>query len=797
MAEDNNTEMEAEMIPILNTDDEQARLKIATGDVLPVLPLRNMVLFPGVLLPVTVARPKSIKLVTNAFQQEKTIAVCCQKDADVQEPQQTDLFMLGTAARVIRTFNMPDGSLTIILEGQERIMIDKITSQRPYMKASVIVIPEVFPKKTDKHFIALASSIREAAIYILKQQENMPREASFTLENIDNPPSLVNYVCVNSPLKIEDKQELLQQEKLEDRAVHLLELLQKEKQLIDIKLSIQEKAREDIDKQQREYFLQQQIHTIQKELGDTSEQNVIDMRERAKKKKWSAETQKVFEAELKKLERIPTQSPEYSTQQNYLETMLSLPWNEYTEDNLDLKNAEKILNRDHYGMEKVKERILEYLAVLKMKGDLKSPIICLYGPPGVGKTSLGKSIAEALNRKYARISLGGLHDEAEIRGHRRTYIGAMPGRIIQNIQKVQSSNPVFVLDEIDKVSADYHGDPTSALLEVLDPEQNATFHDNFLDVDYDLSKVLFIATANTLNTIPRPLLDRMELIEMTGYLQEEKVEIARKHLIPKELEAHGVKASQAKFSKPILNTLIDDYTRESGVRELERQIAAVMRKVARHIAMDEPYNVSITDKDLKEYLGKPRYTRDLYENNNYTGVVTGLAWTQVGGEILFIECSLSPSKNPTLTLTGNLGDVMKESATIALGYVKAHESQFGISHKKVEGQSVHIHVPEGAIPKDGPSAGITMTTAIVSAFTGRKVRERLAMTGEMTLRGKVLPVGGIKEKILAAKRSGIDTIVLCADNQKDIEEIPELYRKGMTFHYVKDIQEVIDFALLP
>lgn len=797
MAEDNNTEMEAEMIPILNTDDEQARLKIATGDVLPVLPLRNMVLFPGVLLPVTVARPKSIKLVTNAFQQEKTIAVCCQKDADVQEPQQTDLFMLGTAARVIRTFNMPDGSLTIILEGQERIMIDKITSQRPYMKASVIVIPEVFPKKTDKHFIALASSIREAAIYILKQQENMPREASFTLENIDNPPSLVNYVCVNSPLKIEDKQELLQQEKLEDRAVHLLELLQKEKQLIDIKLSIQEKAREDIDKQQREYFLQQQIHTIQKELGDTSEQNVIDMRERAKKKKWSAETQKVFEAELKKLERIPTQSPEYSTQQNYLETMLSLPWNEYTEDNLDLKNAEKILNRDHYGMEKVKERILEYLAVLKMKGDLKSPIICLYGPPGVGKTSLGKSIAEALNRKYARISLGGLHDEAEIRGHRRTYIGAMPGRIIQNIQKVQSSNPVFVLDEIDKVSADYHGDPTSALLEVLDPEQNATFHDNFLDVDYDLSKVLFIATANTLNTIPRPLLDRMELIEMTGYLQEEKVEIARKHLIPKELEAHGVKASQAKFSKPILNTLIDDYTRESGVRELERQIAAVMRKVARHIAMDEPYNVSITDKDLKEYLGKPRYTRDLYENNNYTGVVTGLAWTQVGGEILFIECSLSPSKNPTLTLTGNLGDVMKESATIALGYVKAHESQFGISHKKVEGQSVHIHVPEGAIPKDGPSAGITMTTAIVSAFTDRKVRERLAMTGEMTLRGKVLPVGGIKEKILAAKRSGIDTIVLCADNQKDIEEIPELYRKGMTFHYVKDIQEVIDFALLP
>lgn len=800
LAEDvdtNHGEVDADIIPIMSGNDEQVKMKIETGDVLPVLPLRNMVLFPGVLLPVTVARPKSIKLVKVAYEQEKLIAVCCQKDADVQEPGGDDIYKLGTAARVLRTFDMPDGSLTIILEGMERIMIDAITSQKPYMKARIMVVPEVFPKKSDKHFIALASSIKDVAINIISRRASMPKEARFALENIDNPPSLVNYVCVNFQIKIDAKQELLQYEKIEDRAVHLLEMLQKEMQLLDIKLSIQEKAREDMDKQQREYFLQQQIHTIQKELGDTSEQDVNDMRERAKQKKWSPETAKVFEAELKKLERTPTQSPEYSTQQNYLETMLALPWNEYTSDNLDLKNAEKVLDRDHYGMEKVKERIIEYLAVLKMKGDLKSPIICLYGPPGVGKTSLGKSIADALGRKYARISLGGLHDEAEIRGHRRTYIGAMPGRIIQSIQKVQSSNPVFVLDEIDKVTSDYHGDPTSALLEVLDPEQNTTFHDNFLDVDYDLSKVLFIATANSLSAIPRPLLDRMELIEMTGYLQEEKVEIAKRHLIPKELEAHGLTTSQLKLSKPVLDVLIDDYTRESGVRELERQIASVMRKVAKRVATDEPYNTSVTVKDLREYLGKPRYSRDLYENNKYTGVVTGLAWTQVGGEILFIESSLSPSKTPTLTLTGNLGDVMKESATIALGYIKAHTEQFGISRKDIESKSVHIHVPEGAIPKDGPSAGITMTTALVSAFTGRRVKERLAMTGEMTLRGKVLPVGGIKEKILAAKRAGINTIVLCADNQKDIEEIPALYRKGMTFHYVKDIQEVIDFALLP
>lgn len=791
-----NNDMATEIIPISDNNDRQQTQKINDGDVLGLLPLRNMVLFPGVLLPVTVARPKSLKLVNSAFQNDKPIAVCCQKDAEVQEPKDDDIYPLGTAARVVRIFDLPDGSRTVILEGLERIMIDEVVGKTPYLKAKVLLVPEVFPKRNDKQFMAIVANLKDLAINILKQTENIPPEAGFALKNIDNPPSLVNYICVNFNLKITDKQALLQQEKLEDRAIQLLELLNKESQMIDIKRSIQEKAREDIDKQQREYFLQQQIHTIQKELGDTAEQTATEMRERAKNKHWTDEVQQVFEKELKKLERTPTHSPDYSIQQNYLETMLNLPWGEYTEDNFDIKHAEKVLNHDHYGMDKVKERILEYLSVLKMKGDLKSPIICLYGAPGVGKTSLGRSIAEALGRKYARISLGGLHDESEIRGHRRTYIGAMPGRIIQNLLKVKTSNPVFVLDEIDKVSADYHGDPTSALLEVLDPEQNNAFHDNFLDIDYDLSKVLFIATANSLSSIPRPLLDRMELINMTGYLQEEKVEIAKRHLVPKQLENHGIKPSQLKFSKKVLNRLIDDYTRESGVRELDRQIAAIVRKVVLRIATEQPYNISLTEDDLQTYLGKPRYTRDIYENNKYIGVVTGLAWTQVGGDILFIETSLSPAKVPSLTLTGNLGDVMKESATIALGYIKAHAAQFGIDKKKIDTTAVHLHVPEGAIPKDGPSAGITMTTALVSAFTGRRVRERLAMTGEMTLRGKVLPVGGIKEKILAAKRAGITDIILCTDNRKDIEEIPAIYLKGLSFHYVSDIQEVIDFALL-
>ncbi len=802
---------ETEVIPLSNDNDALEMQPLNDGDILPVLPLRNMVLFPGVLLPVTVARPKSLNLVKSAFKNDKTIAVCCQKNAGTEEPKSEDIYPLGTAARVVRIFELPDGAVTVILEGTERIMIDAIAAQKPYLKAKVFVIPETFPKKNDKSFLAVVSQLKELAVNILKRTEGVPPEAGFALKNIDNPPTLVNYICVNFSLSVEQKQALLQQEKLEERALQLLEMLNKEQQLLDIKQSIQQKAQKDIDKQQRDYFLQQQIHTIQKELGDTSEQKATEMREKASKKRWSQEVAEVFEKELRKLEAMPSHAADYSVQLNYLETMLNLPWNEFTEDHFDIRNAQTILDRDHYGMDKVKERILEFLSVLKMKSlesqklrnseaqnvrTSKAPILCLYGPPGVGKTSLGKSIAEALGRKYARISLGGLHDESEIRGHRRTYIGAMPGRIIQNLQKVQSSNPVFVLDEIDKLASDYHGDPTSALLEVLDPEQNTTFHDNFLDVDYDLSKVLFIATANSLSSIPRPLLDRMELIEMTGYLQEEKVEIAKRHLVPKQLEEHGINSKQLRFNKGILEQLIDSYTRESGVRELDRQIATVVRKVVRKIAMDEPYNISIKKEDLQTYLGKPRFTRDIYENNKYVGVVTGLAWTQVGGEILFIETALSNSKTPTLILTGNLGDVMKESATIALGYIKAHADELGIAQDKLETSAVHLHVPEGAIPKDGPSAGITMTTALVSAFTGKLVRERLAMTGEMTLRGKVLPVGGIKEKILAAKRAGITDIMLCADNQKDIDEIPEMYRKGLTFHYVNDIHEVLAFALL-
>ncbi len=801
LAEDTDLET-TEIIPISTGNDEQEPERLNDGDILPILPLRNMVLFPGVLLPITVARPKSLNLVKSAFKNEKLIAVCCQKNADTQEPNSDDIYPLGTAARVVRIFDLPDGAVTIILEGTERILIDEIVSQRPYMKARVLLATERFPRKGDKEFLTLVSQIKELAINVLKRTEGVPQEASFALKNIDNPPTLVNYICVNFEFTVEQKQGLLQQEDLNKRALQVLEMLNKESQLLDIKQSIQKQAQKDIDKQQREYFLQQQIHTIQKELGDTSEQKITDMRERAKQKKWNETTAQIFENELKKLERIPSHSSDYSVQLGYLETMLALPWGEFTTDNFNIKHAQTVLDKDHYGMDKVKERILEFLSVLKMKNETnknatkKAPILCLYGPPGVGKTSLGKSIAEALGRKYARISLGGLHDEAEIRGHRRTYIGAMPGRIIQNLQKVQSSNPVFVLDEIDKVSADYHGDPTAALLEVLDPEQNTTFHDNFLDVDYDLSNVLFIATANSLSSIPRPLLDRMELIEMTGYLQEEKVEIAKRHLVPKQLEEHGINNKQLRFTKTILNQLIDSYTRESGVRELDRQIAAVTRKVVRKIAMEETYNVSLTKEDVLNYLGKPRYTRDIYENNKYVGVVTGLAWTQVGGEILFIETSISPSKTPTLTLTGNLGDVMKESATIALGYIKSHAKQLGIEQKKLDTSSVHLHVPEGAIPKDGPSAGITMTTALVSAFTGKKVRTRLAMTGEMTLRGKVLPVGGIKDKILAAKRAGITDIMLCAENRKDIEEIPSIYLQGLSFHYVNDIQEVLTFALL-
>ena len=787
----------SDIFPIISLDERSSDMNVNSGDVLPILPLRNMVLYPGVLLPVSVARTKSLKLVRYANENDMMIGVCSQIDKKLDDPSIDQLFAMGTVAQVVRILEMPDNTTTVILEGKRRFYLGELETTKPYMKAKVQLVEEILPDANDGIFLALVSSIKDLAINIINDSGAISPEMAFAIRNIENPVFLINYVCVNFGLNVKEKQRLLEIDDISERGYQLLELLNKESQLLEIKMSIQNKAKEGIDQQQREYFLQQQMKTIQNELGGNSpEMDVADFKERVKLKKWNEATAKAFEKELKKLERMSQHSPDYSTQLNYIETMLELPWNEYTKDNFNLKNAKKVLDKDHFGMETVKDRILEHLAVLKLKGDMKSPIICLYGPPGVGKTSLGKSIAAALNRKYVRVSLGGLHDEAEIRGHRRTYIGALPGRIIQNIQKAESSNPVFVLDEIDKVTTDYKGDPSSALLEVLDPEQNTSFHDNYLDVDFDLSKVLFIATANNLSTIPRPLLDRMELIEVSGYTQEEKIEIARRHLVSKELENHGLKNSQIELTKPIINQVIESYTRESGVRDLNRQIAGLMRKVAKRVATDEKYNVEITSDDLKTYLGAARYSRDKYQGNDYPGVVTGLAWTQVGGEILFIESSLSKSKSPRLTLTGNLGEVMKESAMLALEYIKSHADKFDIDSQMFEEWNVHIHVPEGAIPKDGPSAGITMTTALVSAFTKRKVRKNLAMTGEITLRGKVLPVGGIKEKILAAKRAGITDIILCNDNQKDIDEIKPVYLKGLTFHYVNDIMEVIDFALL-
>ena len=789
-------------------DDVANNISLSDGELLDVLPLRNMVLFPNVLQPISVGRPKSLKLVNAAYQKEKLIGVFCQKERDTQEPGGNDLYTLGVAARIVQTIEMQNGTLMVILEGLMRIEAQEFVPSRNGLKVRIRNLKEEFPSTDDKEFVAIVSSVKDYASKILNASENMPAEAGITLRSITNPPTLVNYVCTNFEIQIEDKQQLLHDNSIRERAIHLLALLNKELQMLEMKADVESKTKEELDKQQREFYLHQQLETIRKELGDTGTQIIQTMQAKADTKKWTAAMRATFDNELHKLQNTPTHSPEYTTQQNYLETLLALPWGEYSEDNYDIAHAQEVLNHDHYGMEKVKERIVEYLSVQRQlslrsskeqeEHPVSAPILCLYGPPGVGKTSLGRSIATALGRKYARISLGGLHDEAEIRGHRRTYIGAMPGRIVENIRKVQTSNPVFVLDEIDKIGTMgvNGGDPTSALLEVLDPEQNSTFHDNYLDVDYDLSKVLFIATANTLDTIPRPLLDRMELIEMTGYLQEEKEEIAKRHLIPKELINHALKPSQLRFRREIIAHIIDDYTRESGVRSLERQIATICRKIDTRLSLGEDYHVSITRDDLITYLGQPRYTHDVWETNEYIGVVTGLAWTQVGGEILFIEVSLSPSKTPTLTLTGNLGDVMKESATLALGYIKSHAEELGIRRKDIDTQSVHIHVPEGAIPKDGPSAGITMTTALVSAFTHRKVRARVAMTGEMTLRGKVLPIGGVREKILAAKRAGVTDIILCEANRKDVAEIPEQYLTGLSFHYVHDIQEVLSFALL-
>ncbi|OJV42571.1 MAG: endopeptidase La [Bacteroidales bacterium 36-12] len=789
----------SEVFPIISLGGQTQDIKLDDGSVLPILSLRNMVLFPGVVLPVSVARPKSMKLIRKAHENESLIGVCTQIDRKLEDPTIEQLYPVGTVAQVVRILEMPDGSTTVILEGKLRFRLGELVATKPYMKARVFGLENILPDEDNKDgvFQALISSIRDLASDIISKSSALPPETTFAILNIENPFFLINYICANFGLQVKDKIRLLEMDDIIERGYALLELLNKESQLIEIKMSIQNKAKAGIDKQQREYFLQQQMKTIQSELGGVSvEQDISELKVRASKKKWSKNVEGIFEKELKRLERTSQHSPDYSIQLNYIETLLDLPWNEYTSDNFNLKHAMKVLNEDHFGMEKVKDRIIEHLAVLKLKGDMKSPIICLYGPPGVGKTSLGKSIARALSREYVRVSLGGLHDEAEIRGHRRTYIGAMPGRIIQNILKAKYSNPVFVLDEIDKVTADYKGDPTSALLEVLDPEQNTTFHDNYLDVDYDLSKVLFIATANNLNTIPVPLLDRMELIEVSGYTQEEKVEIAKRHLIPKELENHGLIDEQFALPKTTTQNLIESYTRESGVRSLNREIASLMRKVAKLVASNETYDAEIKSEDLIKYLGAPKYSKDKYQGNDYTGVVTGLAWTQVGGEILYVESSLSKSKSPKLTLTGNLGDVMKESAMLALEYIKSHSEALKIDQSLFEEWNVHIHVPEGAIPKDGPSAGITMATALASAFTKRKVRKSIAMTGEITLRGKVLPVGGIKEKILAAKRAGITDIILCVDNRKDIDEIKATYLKGLKFHYVQDIMEVLEFALI-
>ena len=765
---------------------------------LPILPLRNMVLFPGVVLPVVVGRKSSLKLIKQAFRHKQVIGAFSQIDINVEEPVLSDLYEIGTAAKVVRILELPDNTTTVILQGMSRLRLTELTSHSPFLRGNVEKLPEELPDANNREFEAVVDSCRDFAIDYLKHSD-YPAQSVFAIKNITNKMFVINFIAANLISSVPDKYNLLCEPALLKRAYDLLTILNREVQLARLKANIQMRTREDIDQQQKEYFLQQQIKNIQDELGGSREdQDMNELTKRANKKNWPAEVRAIFDKEKSKLERINPQSPDYNVQLNYLETMLNLPWGDYTTDNLNLVNAEKTLNRDHYGLEKVKERILEYLAVLKMRGDLKSPILCLYGPPGVGKTSLGKSIAEALKRKYVRVSLGGLHDEAEIRGHRRTYIGAMPGRIIKSISKAGSSNPVFILDEIDKIAQMTHqGDPSSALLEVLDPEQNNAFHDNFLEVDYDLSKVMFIATANNLNTIPGPLLDRMELIEVSGYITEEKIEIAKRHLIPQEMENVGLKKGDIKLNKAAIEYLIENYTRESGVRELSKKISKLMRRIAKDIAT-QGYTIyrDIKPADVRELLGVPEYSRDIYQGNEYAGVVTGLAWTAVGGEILFVETSLSKGKGGKLTLTGNLGDVMKESAMLALEYLKAHSHLLDIDNNIFENWNIHIHVPEGAIPKDGPSAGITMATSLASALTQRKVKANLAMTGEITLRGKVLPVGGIKEKILAATRAGIKEIILCQENRKNIEEIPEIYLKGLTFHYVTNVKEVLDIALL-
>jgi ATP-dependent Lon protease len=787
---------DAELIPLLTPEDEEEMNNEALPSDLPILPLRNTVLFPGVVIPITAGRDKSIKLINDANAAGKVIGVVSQIDESVEEPNPADIHHIGTVAQIIRVLKMPDGNITVILQGKKRFEIDAFTQEEPYFKATIKEFNEIRPRKTDVEFNAIVDSIKDLAIEIIKESPNIPTEATFAIKNIESSPFLINFVSSNMNLSVSDKQGLLSINNLKDRALETLRFMNLEMQKLELKNDIQSKVRFDLDQQQREYFLQQQMKTIQEELGGVSyEAEIEEMRQKAKTKKWDEKVAQHFEKEVSKLQRTNPNSPDFGVQRNYIELFLELPWNEYTKDNFDLKRAQKILNRDHFGLEDVKQRIIEHLAVLKLRNDMKSPILCLYGPPGVGKTSIGKSIAEALGREYVRVSLGGMRDEAEIRGHRKTYIGAMPGRIIQSIKKAKTSNPVFVLDEIDKLSSSFNGDPSSALLEVLDPEQNSEFHDNFLEIGFDLSKVMFVATSNTLSSIQPALRDRMEIINMSGYTIEEKVEIARKHLLPKQLKEHGLTEEHLQIGKKQLEKVVVGYTRESGVRSLEKKIAQLVRYAAKSIAMEEPYNVKVSDEDVISILKAPRMERDKYEDNDVAGVVTGLAWTSVGGDILFIESTISKGKG-NMTMTGNLGTVMKESVTIALEYIKSNSQKLGIDTEVLTTNNIHIHVPEGATPKDGPSAGIAMLTSMVSTFTQKKVKKHLAMTGEITLRGKVLPVGGIKEKILAAKRANIKEIILCHENKRDIEEIKPEYLKGLKFHYVDKMSEVIEIAVL-
>ena len=786
---------EPELIPLLTNEDEEIMNSEQLPEAVSVLPLRNTVLFPGVVIPITVGRDKSIRLIKDAYASDRIIGVVSQKDVSVEDPKLEDLNSIGTIAQILRMLRMPDGNTTVIIQGKRRFKVSSIVQEEPYLRARVEAFSDTQKVNKDEEFNAIVDSLKDISMQIIQQSPNIPTEASFAIRNIESPSFLINFISSNMNADVEKKQRLLEMNDLKDRATKVLEHLTKELQMLELKNQIQSKVKTDLDKQQREYFLNQQLKTIQEELGgNTPDKEISEMRERARNKKWSKAVEEVFNKEIDRLNRINPAAAEYSVTMNYLDLLLELPWEEYTNDNYDLKRAEKILNRDHYGLEKVKNRILEYLAVIKLKKDMKSPIMCLVGPPGVGKTSLGRSIAEALGRKYVRMSLGGLRDEAEIRGHRKTYIGAMPGRIIQNLKKAKSGNPVFILDEIDKLTNDFHGDPSSALLEVLDPEQNTAFYDNYVEIEYDLSKVLFIATANTLSSIQPALRDRLEIIDISGYTLEEKIHIAHQHLVSKQLEAHGLKPGQLAFPTPMLKLIVEQYTWESGVRTLEKCIASVVRSIAKMVAMEENAPSKVTETHIRKALGAPRFLPDKLISNETAGVVTGLAWNTNGGSILFIETSLSKG-NGKLTLTGNLGDVMKESAMIALAYLKAHAEHFNIDPKIFDSWNIHIHVPEGAIPKDGPSAGISMLTSLASAFTQRRVKNKLAMTGEITLRGKVLPVGGIKEKILAAKRAGIKEIILCRDNEKDIQEIKKDYIKDLIIHYVDEMSEVLDVAL--